>query len=484
MNRSEVLKNLLKCIFENYTLSVDNGEIVKGVSMLSNCNYTMRSFNNFKNLFEIAFIVPNPRYSNNEVFDRKQALSKAKEYLLNRGIDISDRIPYEKQCEMIFEILMILLEVIVVDKQGDSKAIAKDKDISSEFDEAINQSQSYFNQKYVAYDPIVYLDNDSFEEVLIDTDFKEQSDNCNYYAKIDCSQFKSFEILNLLRNLYLTIPLKEAESYNCSNNDNILLKRRILSGEYTDEVLHYACFQIPFFHDNNKLYQYMKWGTFIDERKIISKTESSSIHNIVNKFCDEIASRAYEQVERKLNEDLKPFYENNRERLEHLITSLTSLKGCKIDLTDPKVLTNRKTMKKFLLDKCIQIFWDFERPYRIIEQTYHDNIAKGLYIAIQNTIIELTELLNEKGEDIARQFKLKLTTDSFRRHKNFIKKTIDSDSLKELINLEKNLASENEKLFSEPTSIKEFFYCIRKNTFYNFQSSLYKYHSQLTNKNL
>lgn len=484
MNRSEVLKNLLKCIFENYTLSVDNGEIVKGVSMLSNCNYTVRSFNNFKNLFEIAFIVPNPRYSNNEDFDRKQALSRAKEYLLGRGIDVSDKIPYEKQCEMIFEILRILLYAIVVDKESDSKDTAKDKDISSELDEAINQAQSYFNQNYVAYDSIAYLDNDSFEDVLIDTDLKDQSDNCNYYAKIDCSQFKSFAILRLLRNLYLTIPLKESDTYNQYNNGDMFLRERLLSGKYTDEVLHYACFPIFFFHDNSKLYQYMKWGTYIYGRKIISKTESSSIHNIVTKFCYEIASRANEQVERKLNEDLKPFYENNRERLEHLITSLTSLKGCEIDLNDTKVLTDQETMKEFLFDKCIQVFWDFERPYRIIEQTYHDNVVKGLYIAIQNTIIELTELLNEKGEDIARQFKLKLTTYSFRRHKNFIKKTIDSDSLKELINLEKNLASENEKLFSEPTSIKDFFYCIRKNSFYNFQSALYKYHGQLTNKNL
>lgn len=288
----------------------------------------------------------------------------------------------------------------------------------------------------------------------------------------------------LLRNLYLILPLKEGISIEQDNDYNMSLKDRIFSGEYTGEKLHYRCFPIAFFPDSSKLFQYMEWETYINGKEIISKTNSSSICNIVNKFYDEIVSRATEQVEKKLNEELKPFYENNRKSFEKLITSLISLKDCKIDLNDSKVLTNQETMKEFLLNKCERIFRDFERPYMIIEQTYHDNIAKGLYISIQNTIIELTELLNENGIDIARQLKIELTTDSFRKHKNFINKTAHSEDLEKLIKLEKKLEAENESMFSKPTIIRDFFYCIRKKTFYNFQSALYKYHDLLLNKKL
>lgn len=178
MTRYKALKNLLKCVFGNCTFSVENGEIVKGSSLLSNCNYSVRSFNNFKRLFEVAFIVPDPKYSDHSDFDRKQAVLMAKEYLLAHEIDVSEKLSYEKQCEIIFEILVkYFLCTIVVDQQGDIKDIAKEKDITYDLDKAIEKAKSYFTREFFAHDLTSYLDNDSFSNKLVDNDLKTNQIN-------------------------------------------------------------------------------------------------------------------------------------------------------------------------------------------------------------------------------------------------------------------------------------------------------------------
>lgn len=225
MTRYNALKNLLKCVFGNCTLSVENGKIVKGISLLSNCNYSVRSFNNFKRLFEVAFIVPYPKCSDHSDFDREQAVLMAKEYLLAREIDISEKLPSEKQCEIIFEILVkYFLYTIVVDQQGDIKDIAKEKDITPDFDKAIEQAKSYFTQKIIVYDPVKYLNTEFSSNKPVDTDLKNQSNKCIYTAKVDCFQMESYRILMLLRNLYLILPLKEGISIEQDNDYNISLK--------------------------------------------------------------------------------------------------------------------------------------------------------------------------------------------------------------------------------------------------------------------
>lgn len=488
MKRYEALKNLIKCVFGSITLSVDsNGELQKNMSMFQNCNYNVKSYNSFKKLFEIAFIKDNPKDADLNDFNRNEALERAKDYLALRGIDISEKLPLSAQCEIVFDILVnYFLYAIIIDNEGCSSAIAKNKDVTHELSIACSKAQSYYNQRHLSYDVYDYLDKDTSEHLIIDSNYKDSPSECNYAANVPCEDMESYKILVLLRNINLVLLKK------CDNGTSVMnkmkLKEKLLSGYFTNEIVDHKEFPIFSFTDNRKLFKYVPWQTYINPEDVVSNNAHQSIGRKIDEYYDMIVSKAYAQVEQELNELLKPFYENNRTKLERLISALTSLTIDRksIDL-NALIKYNSSDIQVLLLKKCNQIFWDFELPYSIIEKTYQDNINKGLYISIQNTIIELTDLLNSYGTRIAYEFKRSLSSDSLKKHKGFIKKLVTyskSDKktdLDRLIDFEKKLSVENAALFSEPRSISDFFFCIRKNVFSNFKSALYNYNEQLKN---
>ena len=71
-----------------------------------------------------------------------------------------------------------------------------------------------------------------------------------------------------------------------------------------------------------------------------------------------------------------------------------------------------------------------------------------------------------------------ISSDSFRRHKKFIDKTIKSKDLSCIIDIEKKYFATN-RTIKRLNKINDFFFVIREKTFSKFQSALYKYDEQL-----
>lgn len=482
MTRDQALRNLLKSIFGNITISESNGEIVKGVSLYANCNYSIKSYNNFRRLFKLAFIAHNPMYSDSSPFDSEKAIINAKKYLSTRGITIPNHWSDEKQREKIFDILDSFLNTIIIGKQGDSSSDAKNKDITALIIRLIKDTQ----EKLLPMQVLSYHDklgeNNPFYNEIIDSHYKYHE--CNYSIKFECSNVSSYQMLRILRNLQILIPSSHESDFQQEVITNENLPLEILSGRFNSNgntENKFQSYPVHFFDDENELSTITKWRflTYVNEKEVITNSKSVSLSNVLYRFTEETTLRAGQEIEEKFMEKLKPFWEVNRHYLENLITSIMSLQKCKNFFDDDMSIQNQKELEEFLHNVCEKIFWDFENPYLLIEQAYQEDKLKGLYIPIQNLVIELTEILNNRGSDFANQFKDMLSTDSFRNHKNYIKKIINSNAFYTLKNIEIKFTATHEKQFKKPESVMDYFFFLRKNTFYNFQSSLYKYLSDL-----
>ena len=481
MTRSEALRILLKCIFDNYTISEDNGAIVSGVSLYQNCSYTLTSYNHFKELFEVAFLKSDPRYSDNKPFDRKQALSNAQKYLSAYGINIPESLSAEDKTNLIFKTLVErILRAIVIDEESKKKDVSKDDNINKIFFksiiEALNEVRRYNTMSHFS------CLNAPISPEIIDTDYNNEPDKCNFSAPINCNTMESYKVLQMIRNISVLIPIKsEDESYNVGD-DFTQLSDALICGKYSDKTGNYKSFPLFFFPDEDILFSSIKWKTYVNEKDIISKSKSSGLSSTIKVYTTETRQRAEKQTEEYLIEYLKSYYVETINKFEHLISSIISSKGKNINLDDINVLTDKIIMKEYLFSQCLQMFWNFGMAYMLIEEAYENDICKGLYITIQNTIIEVTDLLNINGENIAMVLKNVLPADSLKKHKSFIKRNSESKKLSAMIEREKRLYSEHGDWFKEPEAIPDYFYCIRKNTFYNLRSALYKYYGLLNSQ--
>ena len=233
----------------------------------------------------------------------------------------------------------------------------------------------------------------------------------------------------MIRNISVTIPIKsEDESYSVGD-DFAQLSDALICGKYSDKPGNYKSLPLFYFSDDDILFSSIKWKTYVNEKDIISTSKASGLLSTINVYTTEIRHRAEEQTEEYLNEYLKNYYVEAIDKLEHLISSIISSKGKNINLDDINFLTDKNIMKEYLFSQCLQMFWNFGMAYMHIEEAYEDDICKGLYITMQNTIIEVTDLLNTNGENIARALKNVLPADRLKKHKSFIKRSSESNKL-------------------------------------------------------
>ena len=474
MTRSEALKSLLKSIFGSVTLSVDNQEIVRGKnSLYHNCYYNLNSYNKFKELFKIAFLCQIKNASNFKEADREKTIQKAKEYLSLHNIFIPENYDINAQCKIICDFLTeYFLKVIVIDENDHTQDIAKNTDISLKLIEVHNNAECEFNKICTQYDVNNYIKKEYYEKDVIDP---ECNDKCNFEQTFFCTEFDVYNTLLLIRNLALPLPVPKENLYLYIHSfDNIFFP-----GTFTDKGIKYVLYNIMAFPDSYKLKDKIRWKTYIDRDAIITRSESRSLLYSVSNYKNELIKRAKEQVEERLHEELREHYKNNALALENLIKNILAPPNVKSHLENINLSQNSEDLKSFLFGKCSSIFLGFDIPYLIIQNTYPDNIIKGLYITLQNAVIELTELLDHDGKNIAQMFKLELDNNRFNEHKRIIKKNLSSKNLNDLIEIEKHFYNNYPDYFSEPQSISDVFHCIRKNTFYNFYNALYKYHNYI-----
>ena len=420
MTRSEVLRNLLKTIFGNYTISEADGFIIAGVSLYQNCNYSPTSYDNFKKLFEVALLKPNPQYTDSRPFDRTQALSNTQKYLNARGIIIPTYLNIEDKSKLIFKTLVErILRAIVIDEQGKKKDASKGDNINKIFYKAINEALNDVR----CYNTMSYFSclTDPTYPKMIDTNYKNEPDKCNFSALIGCSAIESYKVLQMLRNISVTIPMKSEDEPFCVGDDFSQLSHDLTCGKYSDKIGNYERFPLFYFPDEDMLFSSIKWKTYVNEKDIISTSKASGLSYTINAYTNETKHRAEEQTEEYLNEYLKNYYVEAIDKLEHLISSIINNKDNKNKINNINFLTDKDKTKDYLFSQCLQIIWDFEMAYMLIEEAYEDDICKGLYITLQKTIIEVTDLLNVEGKNIAKVLKKRSASRPFKKAQKLYK---------------------------------------------------------------
>ncbi len=485
MTRKEFLRSMLKSIFGVISFSVDNNKIIKGgnKSFYHNCNYTIGSYNDFKRLFEIAFISNLPE---NE--DKKDIIDRAKKYLSDYGILIPDYLTDKEKRELIYDIFArYLLKVIIIDYENKNKIASADDNITDDFLSAIRWIQYELGLKYNKRSAEKAINNyDGYTQVT-DNEFATEADKCNLSIACDMRYMEEYQVLEYLRKIQLGIPgecdKEESFPYVIKPYE---IPTMIISGYFHKEnpIKNPLYYPASLFQDRNDLHikTHYIFKTYTEEADVIKNAKKSSIGRIVDSYSKDLITKIETQLKPVVNAELKPFYENNRAYLESMINGIAFFnKKAKNLLEEYKNTGDEKISKEILFDRCTQLFWNFEMPYLSIEQAYPDDVNRGMYIILQNFILDLTEILNSHGEEIAVQFKNNLSAKSYRAHKAYIQRyTNPSDNrFDSAFEFESVFAEKHKEYAKEPESIEDFFRYIRTDTYSSFRSALNKYFLKL-----
>lgn len=486
MTRSVFLKSMLHNIFGFISFSVEDNKINKGAenSMYHNCNYTVKSYNDFVRFFKIAFISEAPKYSDNSDFNRSDVVLKAKKYLEDYEISIPDYLSDEEERQLIYYIFgQYILQIVVINSDGENKKEAETADITSVFLSTIQTIQNYIIRTYALTNTNALIPRYT---PFTDTDYESFPDKCNFSFKfnIDPKVTESIIVLNYLRKIELAIP-EPYEKRDFSTIDNIY--DIISSGVFSckkQSLQTYKHILASFFTDEKEFDSktHFLFQTYVDEADIIKDTKGHSRKRILYDYVNSLRNKAKNQLEQRINIEIKPLYENNRTYLERMIRGIVIFNAQDKKLLDKYMNTGDKEVAyKILFDKCYQLFWNFNLSYLYIEQAYHGNVDLGMYLLLQDFILELTEILNSHGEEIAKQFKKNLSDDSFKAHKKSIQKYYDpaSDRFKKAIEFESAFSKNHQERIREPKTVEDLFKCIRTGTYSSFQSALYKYYLHL-----
>lgn len=491
MTRKEFLRSMLKSIFTVVTLSIEDGMIKKGSknSFYHNCNYTVGSYNDFKRLFEIAFISNLTEDEDKEDLNRQDTMDRAKKYLSDYGILIPNYLTDKEKRELIYAIFVrYLLRVIIIDYENKNKNDSADDNITDDFLSAIRLIQYELGLRYNK--PSVELTINNYEGYtqVTDNEFATEADKCNLSIACDMRYMEEFQVLGCLRGIQIVIPgksdkTKKYPSVKQSNTVPIL----ILSGYFNnndDTTKEPQCYPANFFQDSNDLFinTHYVFTTYTAEADIIKNIKWNSLGRIVENYQYELLKKAEEQLKPKTITALRPLYENNRTYLEHMINVIVLFNKKNKDLLEEyKKTGDDEIAKQILYDKSYQAFWNYEMPYLAIEQAYPGDISRGMYIILQNFILDLTDILNAHGEEIATQFKNNLSNKSFNKHMERILQYSDpvGERFDSAFEFESVFAEKHKDYTKEPESIEDFFHCIRTGTYLSFRSALYDYYLKL-----
>ncbi len=475
MTRKEALQNLIKTVFGILTISEKDGMLIKDKSCIQNCNYTPKSFEHIKQLFKVAFIDPEPKYSDYTLFDQQIAITNAKKYLNARKISLSRNDNPQLQNRQIYEYLVnyFLKEIVIADSKN--KKEAENQYINDKLLDTIKSARQ--NASLQEFSDL-FQDTKRNTLDLNDTDLDKSNDNCNYHLTVHRYDINSFKIIDIFKESCITIPCNSKPIFSDEELIDMLFDRHHIESKELDDAFQ----TFPLFYWNEYDYDYdtlsISWNTSINYENIFTNKKYVSLGCMLDDYHKNLYNKAKEQVEIELSKRLHPCYESISKQLEHIISEILSLKYFDDNWKNNINSLSSNKFRDFLYRKCEHIFFDFEMPYLLIEKAYCDNITKGLYILIQNTVLELTDLINVNCIEISKQFKTQLTSESFRRHKKFIENTTKSKYLSNIIDLEKKYSSLN-CTTKVPKKINDFFFVVREKTFSNFKSALYRYDEQL-----
>lgn len=491
MTRKEFLKSMLKSIFNVITLSLDGDKISKGAnnSFYHNCNYTVGSYNDFKRLFEIAFISDSPKCLDDTDFNRQYTIERANKYLYEHNIFIPDYLTDEEQRILIYDIFArYLLKVIIIDYDNKNKKASADDNMTDDFLSTIKWIQYELGLRYNKRSVELSIINYEGYTQITDNAFETESDKCNLSIECDMRYMKEYQILEYLRNIQIVIPSNsDRTNKNPSVKQPQEIPSLILSGyfnnkEDTLKKSHY--YPANIFQDRNELFSktHYIFKTYTAEADIIKNAKKCSIGRKIAVYSNDLITKIEMQIKPVINAELKPFYENNKTYLDRMISGIVSFnKKNKRMLEEYKKTGDDNVVKEILFDRCNQLFWNFKLPYLAIEQAYHDDVSRGMYIVLQNYILDLTEILNSHGQEIAVQFKNSLSDKNFKEHTKKILQYSDPvrNSFDSAIEFETVFAEKHKEYAKEPESIEEFFHCIRAGTYSSFRSALYEYYLKL-----
>ncbi|MBO5319376.1 MAG: hypothetical protein J6B01_06160 [Ruminococcus sp.] len=490
MTRKEFLRSMLKSIFTVVTLSIEDGMINKGSknSFYHNCNYTVGSYNDFKRLFEIAFISNPTEDEDKEDLNRQDTMDRAKKYLSDYGILIPNYLTDKEKRELIYAIFVrYLLRVIIIDYENKNKNDSADDNITDDFLSAIRLIQYELGLRYNKPSVELTINNYKGYTQVTDNEFATEPDKCNLSIACDMCYMEEYQVLEYLRKIQLGIPSEyNKEDYSTYVGKPYEIPTLIISGffhkEHPMKMPNY--YPAYVFQDRNDLFvkTHYIFKTYTEEADIIKDTKKSSIGRTIAGYSKDLVNKIETQLKLVVNAELKPFYENNRTYLESMINGIANFnKKAKDLLEEYKNTGDDKVVKGILFDRCSQLFWNFEMPYLAIEQAYHDDVNRGMYIIIQNFILDLTEILISHGEEIAEQFKNNLSAKSYKEHKAYIKRYTDpvKKHFDMAIEFESVFAKNHQEYAKEPEAIEDFFHCIRTGTYSSFRSALYEYYLKL-----
>jgi len=462
MKRRDIFKEFLTTIFGSTTVKASGGKIYRSGDWFSTCDFGDKAFESYVSLLKIAYSNSEPQMQQPsylpKAFPRTESIQRFFTYLESYSSKLA--LPDANDAyanTYAYKAAITLLSAIFKKSDNKDKFVIENEDISSEFRNALDKIHSMCIGSNI---------NDFLNSLSQSEHFIHDKDYANIPNKENfCLYMSSSDIMPIIKPITLKIYIDPSKKYK----DNGLFflnsitawlysynaKTGITTNQPSSEE-SYLSKPLSLIQINNDIPEHFYFATFLDDDVILnqyhSRNENELIQAISRKAAIQLLNTSgstltYELclvdytedlIRRVLSLDLKWLYNNSKNEIEKC----------------------REEVEKILIG--------YPEVYTYIDGCSEEIIEKQLLTILHHAIIEITDFINNNGEDVAGY----ANAHNCEKHIKYIKGKVYGNSFKELTKLSEKLKAIPNK---EPHSLYDRYYYTSSNELYDLLNSISSY---------
>ncbi len=490
MTRESALRNILNTVFSCLTIGAKDGRINKKISFYKKCTYNANALENFRELFKIAFIVPDPvvitgnsDLQKDEVsFDRRTAIKNALYYLDIRGVPSRniDDIEECEQCRFIYSVFSRYILPTIM--SADSKEQAETEDITDMMLYALSQTFPEWGKIATIHSELICEKYNRVEAFSYNKSEKGYEMDLDYWNDI---RFHVFERFYNLSVYYIIEWSEDDKPFSALPTfDKNSFQGKLFAKLNSSENTYLGFSRINYYPYSNELNRLKKWRYVanIDERSMMNSGKHCDLFGKINDYYVSLKVEAEQVISERIDECLQPHFERLCDCIEETVKEVCLLNLSKEQKKNIKTipLPDYDKLRELLVEKAEGMILDFEVADYFLNVYRKADYTKALFIMLQNLTIDLSEYLNEMGTSLSGILKTVLPKERYEKHVSTMKRRLNSKELEVQKQLETRLYKErSEEYKKQPESVKDFFYTKRPFVYSNLYNALDNYVSKL-----
>lgn len=453
MKRYEVFNELLRAVFGRINVKPASGRIYYSGNGPKSLKYNLTEYDNYIELFEIAFISANPEcmernYGETSSFDRVNSIKRFYNFLRSYRPGAAPDVNEIDADRFAYEAAKCILEVIYPEPRSKSKAEEnksfREEDITKEFKDAIDQiwdAAGKFRLRSVREGL------DRKEGYFYDLSYTNDPAQYNYCLWVNLDE-TLFQDIEMIREVKLRIYVDPDGAYDKNSKfffDELLSSIFAYKDgvEMTKEV-----------RNSNELYlhkplslkrirrlpSFQYYVTHLDEETIFNRYGSVSEEELV------------ESLRNRAIEDYLDKYEDFPEEYWYSLVNYTEDLLRRVNNLNLEWLygDSKRTVEK-CKEEIEKIVVGYPEIYINIDNCPDEVIIEQLLTILHHAVKEITCFINTYGQRIAQY----AVNNDCKDHIKYVMGVVRGEKFKSLCELAKGITDKDDK---EPTCLREAYY--------------------------